>query len=266
MKLFFVRSGLFIAMGAAGCALGSSVTDDDLRGDTAAVEPAPGAVVEGESAASAPDGGALVEGAHDGGTPSAGDAAVSDATVADAVVEDATAEGAIVAPGACAFAFSGTLTAFDFSAVAGTPAEVSPAASAAGLVVTPLKRVGVTAVSASGAMNASAWPTAGALAGKYFAFSVTAPPGCTLTFTALGIDLQASATGPKNASVGSSVDVFVAHDAVPVTTAGGAASVPVGGVVAAQGTVELRVYGSAASATGGTMRVRDVLTLAGTLN
>jgi hypothetical protein len=269
MKLFFVSSGLMITMGATGatgCAFGSVATLDDLKVDSPpldpATDPAPSSV---EAGTLGPD-----EAGRDHVAPSApppGDAGKSGAPEGGALAVDASgAPDGGAPPAACAFAYAGSLVSFDLAAVTGVPASVGPAAIAAGLTVTPLERVGVTPVSASGALNASTWPTGGLQPGKYYTFTVTAPAGCTMTLTTVVVDLKASTNGPKNAAVGSSVDKFAALAAATVTTAGGAATVPVPGVVAIQGAVELRVFGFAAAASGGTLRVQDVLTLAGSLN
>ena len=76
----------------------------------------------------------------------------------------------------------------------------------------------------------------------------------------MAIDVSASATGPANASVGTSADTFT--HAVQISTS--APSTPAL-TVSATGALEVRIYGFAASATTGTMRVQNMLSVTGSL-
>ncbi len=60
-----------------------------------------------------------------------------------------------------------------------------------------------------------------------------------LEVTSLSIDLKASGTGPTKAAVGSNVDGYASVAGFPVTTAGGAVSVPLSGIDGIAGSVEL---------------------------
>lgn len=245
MKLFFVRAGWVVAVGATGCAAGSVTTLEELTPEVETVEPVGGARAADVDASS------VVDAARDQGVD------------VNSVVP---APDAGVPVGACAFATAGSLVSFDLSALVGTPAKASPSSSAAGLIVTPLTRTGVTAASASGAINASAWPIGGLDTGKHYAFTVTPPVGCTLTLTTLAADVKASSNGPATAAIATSVDNYVAVRSSPLTSAAGAIAFPVPGVVAVQAKVELHVYGFAAGSPGGTMRLQNAMTLSGSLN
>jgi len=76
----------------------------------------------------------------------------------------------------------------------------------------------------------------------------------------MAIDVSSSSSGPANASVGTSADTF-AH-AVTIST-----SVPSMPALTASATsaLEVRIYGFAATATTGTMRVQNTLSVTGAL-
>jgi len=158
--------------------------------------------------------------------------------------------------------FSGALAKWDMSAQPGTEASVAASTTATGVTAGALTRAAtLTAQSGAGSINGSNWPTAAALdATKYYAFTLTPPTGCTMTLTNVAIDLKASGTGPANGAIATSKDSFAAT--TPVGTA--APSTPAV-TVTTSGQIELRVYGFAATGTGGTLRVQNTLTVNGTI-
>lgn len=183
--------------------------------------------------------------------------AASGAPTVDAAAADAAPQGS-----SCAQATTGVLATWSFAGATGSQTSTATASSAAGITASPISRTGVTATSGSGSINASNWPTAAQRdLGKYYTFSVTPPAGCTLTLTSVAIDGRASGTGPTQASVATSADAFAATAAVSTT----AASTPSLTVTAATGPIEIRIYGFAASSTGGTFRLQNTLTLSGSL-
>ncbi|HET9989763.1 MAG TPA: hypothetical protein VFQ65_14625 [Kofleriaceae bacterium] len=162
--------------------------------------------------------------------------------------------------GGCSF--SGALARWDLTGQTGSESSVVAASTATGVTAGSLTRAAaLTAQSGAGSINGSNWPTAGALdATKYYAFTLTAPTGCSMTLTSVAIDLKASATGPANGALATSKDSFVAT--TPVGTA--APSTPTV-TASASGQLEIRVYGYSASATGGTLRVQNTLSVNGTI-
>ena len=230
---------LLAATGALGCARGST---DDLGDDLASIAEDGGP--EGTSV-TAPQGNGYDAGApaKDGGAP-AGDAG-TDATT----------------PGTCS-SFTGSLVTFDLTKLSGSPSDVTPSAKATGVTVGALKRTGVTAVSTSGAFNASGWPTGAVDKSKYYGFSLTPPSGCTISLTKVSLSLDASNTGPKSASIGTSDD---AYGTLRNATIGSATNVTLQGVTNVDGSVEVRLYGYSAEGSGGTMRIADTLSVTGAL-
>lgn len=158
--------------------------------------------------------------------------------------------------------YSGTLVTFDLGSLSGAAPEAAPTSKATGVTATALKRVGVTAVSGSGALNANNWPTGNVDKGKYFTFTVAPPAGCAITLAKLSLTLDASSTGPSSASAGTSVDAFGALRNVPI---GNATDVTLQGVAGIGGVVEVRIYGSSAQASSGTLRIDKSLSLSGSL-
>ena len=96
---------------------------------------------------------------------------------------------------------------------------------------------------------------------KYYTFSITPPSGCAMTLTSAAVDAKSSGTGPTMAAIATSADTYTATAAVSTT----AASTPALTVVGATGAIEIRIYGYAASATGGTMRLQTTLSVSGSL-
>ena len=141
---------------------------------------------------------------------------------------------------------------------------MTAASTATGVTAGTLTRAAaLTAQSGAGSINGSNWPTAAALdTTKYFAFTLTAPTGCSgMTLTSIAIDLKASGTGPANGAIATSKDTFATT--TPVGTS--APSTPTVSATAT-GQLEIRVYGYAAGGTGGTLRVQNTLTVNGTIH
>jgi hypothetical protein len=166
------------------------------------------------------------------------------------------------APSGGGCAFSGTLATWDFTGQPGSQASTPATSSATGVTAGAIiRQTTLTASAGTGSINSSNWPTAAALdATKYYTITLTAPSGCTLDVASLSVTAKSSTTGPSMASVATSADGF-AHG-TSITTAG-TASTP--SVSATGASVEIRIYGFAASGTGGTMRVQNTLTVTGSI-
>jgi len=118
------------------------------------------------------------------------------------------------------------------------------------------------ASSGTGSISSSNWPISGTLdPTAYYTLSLAAPAGCALGVTALAIDVKSSGTGPASAAVGTSADAFA--QTTPISTT--APSTPTISASAASGNLEIRIYGFGATATSGTMRVQNELSVTGAL-
>lgn len=165
--------------------------------------------------------------------------------------------------GTCPQATAGVLATYSFTSAAGNQTSTAAASSATGLVAGAVQRSsGLTAVSGAGSINSSGWPTAAQLdATKYYTFTLAPPSGCTLTLSSSAIDAKASSTGPTSAAIATSKDSYAATATVSTSVP----STPTLGVSGATGTIEVRVYGWAASSTSGTFRLQNTLTISGSL-
>lgn len=159
--------------------------------------------------------------------------------------------------------FTGVLATYSFTGATGSQAQTAASSTATGVVADPITRSpGLTAVSGATSINASNWPIAAQLdATKYYTLTITPPAGCKLSMTTASIDARASSTGPGMASLATSADGFAA--AAALSTA--APSAPSVAVTNASGAVEIRIYGYAATATGGTLRLQNTVTISGSL-
>ncbi len=264
-------------MATAGCAIGTSDVglSADLDGGSAI------------DAAAASDGAVGSDGAprFDAAPPTGDAASLPDATTPDAATHvDASAHDASThvdagandtgtaidsalpdASTTCTSrGFSGALVTFDLGVQPGNEATAAPMSSATDVTGGALARASaLTAVAGSGSINASNWAMgASADPTRYFTFSLTVASGCTLSLTSLAIDVHASGTGPATIDVATSADGFATHGASVSGT--GTATVS----LAAQGSrsIEVRVYGYGASATAGTLRIQNTMTLSGSIN
>ena len=163
--------------------------------------------------------------------------------------------------GGCAQAFTGVLATWDFSGESGSQTFTAVKTTAPGVTAgSAMRSSGLTAVSGLNSINASNWATASARdSAKYFALSVIAPAGCQLTVTSVAIDARASSSGPTMAQLSTSADTY----AQTATVSTAVSSTPV--LSATGGTVELRIYGYAASASTGTMRLQNTLAISGSV-
>ena len=189
--------------------------------------------------------------------PPPGDASASSdsATSPDASSPDTGSTGGC--------SFTGALATFDLTGQTGDEASVAATSSATGVTVGALSRSSaLTAASGSGSINSSGWPTtASANATHYYTFSVTPSTGCTLSLSTLALDVKASATGPETGDVATSADAFATHTA----SFAGTSSTNVALSATGTSAIEVRVYGYAATGSGGTFRIQDTLTLSGSI-
>ena len=160
-------------------------------------------------------------------------------------------------------AYSGVLATWSLSGQPGTETSAAAASSASGVTAAPLQRAtALTAASGTGSMNSSSWPTAAQLdATKYYSVAITPPTGCAMNVSSIALDMKASSTGPASAAVATSADSF----AQTASASPNAVSSPTLTVSGASGTVEIRIYGYAATGASGTMRVQNTLTVSGSL-
>jgi hypothetical protein len=166
-------------------------------------------------------------------------------------------------PGACATPTTGMIATWSFIGESGSQASTSAGSAAMGITAGPVSRsAGLIVANGVGSINSSGWPTTTSLdPTKYYTFAVTPDPGCVLDLSSLAIDTKTSSTGPTLAVVATSADSFGQTSPVSLNTAGTSSLL----VTGATGMVELRVFGYKASASTGTMRIQNTLTLNGTL-
>lgn len=166
-------------------------------------------------------------------------------------------------PGSCATPFTGALATWSFTGEPGTQTSTAATSMATGVSAGAVSRsASLTIASGVGSINSSNWPTAAQLdPQKYYTFSVTPPNGCQMDLAMLSTDALSSGTGPAMAVVATSDDSYAQTSSLSTT----APSTPQLHVNGATTAIELRVYGFAATGTGGTMRLRNTLTLSGTL-
>ena len=167
-----------------------------------------------------------------------------------------------IPPGGCT-AFTGALATWSLGSEPGSQPSSASTSSATGVTAGSLSRApGLTAAAGTGSINASGWPTSSSVdPTKYFTLSVTPPSGCTLAVTALSIDAKASGTGPASGAVATSDDSFAASSPMMTSTPDTVSL----SVAHASGMIELRIYGFAATAATGTMRVQNDLIVNGSL-
>lgn len=190
---------------------------------------------------------------RDAASPTDGHVAVDAAPLADAAIT--------VDANPCAY--TGALATWNLSAEAGSQTMTAGSTTVTGVVAGALTRAsGLTATSGAGSINSSGWATSAARdTTKYYAFSITPPSGCAVDLTSLAIDTKSSGSGPASVSLATSADNFAASTAV---TANMATTVTV--TATSTTALEIRVYGYAATAASGTMRIQNTLTATGTLH
>lgn len=187
----------------------------------------------------------------------------TDGHATDAALHDSTVLPDVPA-GSCATPTSGVLASWNLAAAIGSQVSTPSSSAATGITAGPISRAsGLTAAAGAGSINSSNWPISATLdATKYYTVTLTPPSGCLLDLTAMAIDGKASASGPNTAKVATSADSFAATSGVAVTTP----STPALAVAGATGMIELRIYGYGATATSGTFRVQNTLTISGSLH
>jgi hypothetical protein len=161
-------------------------------------------------------------------------------------------------------AFSGVLATWDFTGELGSQTSTAAKSSAANVTAGAISRASVlTAVAGADSLNSSNWATASTVnTNKYVTFSITPKGSCTLDITQVSIATKSSSTGPTKVALATSNDAFAAM----TTLTPNATSTPALSITGATTAIEIRVYGWAASGSGGTMRVDTTLTVSGALN
>ena len=188
-----------------------------------------------------------------------------DARSVDAATQvDAAAQGpdAPTSSSTCADAFAGTLATWNLATESGNQASTAATMVVHGITAGAITRsAGLTAVTGIGSINSSGWATTAQRdPAKYYAFTLAPPTGCVLAITGAMIDARSSGTGPVSASLSTSVDNYAAAATVSTTTAGTVAVTAMAG-----GMIEIRIYGYAASSSGGTFRLQNSLAITGEL-
>ena len=168
-------------------------------------------------------------------------------------------------PTCASHGYSGVLVTFDLSGQPGSEPSVPPASTAAGVTSGALARAAaLTAAGGTGSINASGWATSiSADPNKYYTFSVAPASGCTFTLASLSIDVSASAAGPGAGDVATSADGFAQHAGAFAGTSSGQVAVAAG---RSAGPLEIRIYGYAASGSAGTLRIRNTISLSGSID
>ncbi len=153
---------------------------------------------------------------------------------------------------------------WDVSGLSGTPGSVTSSVHAAGVVTGQLitRGAGLTANSGSDQFAATAWTLNGtsataASAQDYFAFTVSPSNGFALVITNIVIRTQRSSTGPTNFSVRTSSDNYTADIATLTNTTANASNLTINVAITTSGTIEFRLYGYNAGASGGTGLIAD---------
>jgi hypothetical protein len=157
----------------------------------------------------------------------------------------------------------GALVTINLSTQLGNEASVPVTSQATGVTGGALSRATtLTPVAGNGSINSSGWATTNvADPNRYYTFTVTPDPGCTLSLSTLAVSTQASPTGPVLGDVATSVDGFAAHTGVLAGTGTNSVSL----TASAGAGIEIRIYGFQASASTGTYRLDKTLTLSGSI-
>jgi hypothetical protein len=260
-----IPRALLLLLGLSSCASGGDTSDSYAGDDGGTTEASSQDGPEGD----APGDATRVDTGtgHDTGT------VIADATADTASVEGGGGSdssppdtGAGDSSSTCAaHGFSGALVTFDLSSQTGSETSAAATSSATGVVGGALARAsGLTPQSGAGSINSSGWPAASSAdKSLYYTFTVTPEAGCTVSLTALALDVQASGTGPASVDVGTSVDGYVALSTAVAGTSSG--SVPLSASAAAPVTIHVFGYGPS-TGSGGTLRIQSTLKLSGTLN
>lgn len=129
-----------------------------------------------------------------------------------------------------------------------------------------IRGAGLTATSATNSFVSSAWANGGGAtianaisSNDYFSVSLTASSGYTLDITNVIFNLNRSGTGPTNFTLRSSADSYASDLATLTRTTTTAALWDSGALSTLTGlsTIEFRIYGYNAGASGGTARIAE---------
>ncbi|AKU93768.1 Putative secreted sialidase [Labilithrix luteola] len=163
-----------------------------------------------------------------------------------------------------AHGFNGALVTFDLTGAAGDQASSSAKTTAAGVTSSVLTRSSaVKATQAADSISSTNWGTTNTVdASRYYTFTVTPATGCSLQLSSLALDVKASGTGPTKGDVATSVDNFGAHSSPSFS---GTSKPTVSLSATKAGAIEVRIYGYGASASSGTFRIQNTMTLSGTI-
>jgi hypothetical protein len=165
--------------------------------------------------------------------------------------------------GHCTQGGGGQIALWDLTGQPGTQTSSPAANTLAGVTAQPLARSSALMPSpGTDSISSSNWPTSfQADPGSYYTLSLAAPSGCMLSISSVMLDVKSSSTGPVSAVLSTSEDGFMQQ--APVSTASpGEVSIS---VTSMTGMIELRVFGFAAPASTGTMRIENQLTIMGTV-
>lgn len=165
--------------------------------------------------------------------------------------------------GHCTMGGGGQIALWDLSGSPGDQASNPAAMTLAGVAAQPLTRSAtLMATAGTSSINSSNWPTSGqADPASYYTLSLAAPSGCSLQLSGIMVDVKSSSSGPTSGSLATSEDGFSQQLPVSTTTP---ANVSIS-VTAMSGMLELRIYGFAAQASTGTMRIENQLVIMGTV-
>ncbi|MGF1638555.1 MAG: T9SS type A sorting domain-containing protein [Cyclobacteriaceae bacterium] len=157
--------------------------------------------------------------------------------------------------------FTDRLGYFGFEGASGTNTTFPPDDTIEGLEISDISRsAGLTAASASGAFNSSAWPVNEAPADQYYEIIMTAEEGLNFHLFSLKIDEQRSDTGPRNFIIKTSLDNFSQPiDGIKETSlVFKTHEFNVGGTFENLETLTIRIYGYNATAGTGTWRIDNI--------
>jgi hypothetical protein len=143
----------------------------------------------------------------------------------------------------------------------GSQTSTAGVAGSSGVTAGAISRGGsLTPASGTNSINSSGWSTGALDKTKYYTVTLTAPSGCSISTSSLAIDLTASGTGPASAAIGTNADSFASTATAPLA----AGDVPL--TADASGMLEIRVYGTGATATTGTMRIQNTFSVTGAVH
>ena len=172
-------------------------------------------------------------------------------------------KGGTAPGGHCAMAASGELAAWDLTGQPGNQDATPATTTLTGVTAQPLTRSpSLVASAGTDSISSSNWPTAGQPdPASYYTLSLAAASGCSLALSSIMLDVKSSNTGPTSAALMTSEDGFA--QSLPISTSTpGQVTLSIQG---STGSLELRVYGYSASATTGTMRIQNQLSITGAI-